>query len=301
MCHKAVLSVHTGADGLGLEIQNVVDIEKTNNFELVMRFSTNINSSDEFFTDVNGYQLVRRKRFKKLPLQANYYPIPTMAYIEDRETRLMVITGSPLGCSSLYPGQIEVMLDRRLNQDDNLGLGQGVLDNHPTKHIFRILLEKVTHACHATTENHPAGFPTLSAHVASQTLLNPLVRLLRVEDEDTISNGAYTAVEQEFGVDFALPTLRLNVYVKGRSHTGFVIYRQFVDVCYADRVLLQQFPLSEGTVTRIEETVNISALLPIDSSKRLHKSSLSFLLVKNEVDGKGNLPLCPMEVQAFVV
>lgn len=73
--------------------------------------------------------------------------MPTMAYIEDKETRLTVITSSPLGCSSLSSGQIEIMQDRRLNQDDNLGLGQGVLDNHPTKHIFRIVLEKKTHTC----------------------------------------------------------------------------------------------------------------------------------------------------------
>lgn len=48
----------SGADGIGIEIHNIVDIEKTNNFELVMRLSTNINSSDEFFTDVNGYQVL---------------------------------------------------------------------------------------------------------------------------------------------------------------------------------------------------------------------------------------------------
>ncbi|KAJ8977950.1 hypothetical protein NQ317_008141 [Molorchus minor] len=286
--HTAVLYNTSGADSLGLEIQNVVDITKTNNFELVMRLSTNINSSDEFFTDLNGFQIIRRKRFKKLPLQANYYPIPTMAYIEDKQTRLTIVTGSPLGCSSLYPGQIEVMLDRRLNQDDNLGLNQGVMDNHPTRHIFRILLEQVTHALRRKIT--PAGFPSLSAHVASQSLLNPLVRMLRVKDEDVVSKGAYTTVDHEFGVDFSFaypPTERLHkrkiVYGFGRPSS----------IC-RHRVLLQQFPLSHGTV-------NITGLLALDPSKRLHKSSLSFSLVKNEVDGKGNLPMCPMEMQAFVI
>lgn len=130
-----------------------------------MRLSTNIESSGEYFTDLNGYQVsfgiickyickknmylktIKRKRFQKLPIQANYYPMPTSIYIEDKTSRLSVLTSSPLGCSSLQDGQVEIMLDRRLNQDDNRGLGQGVLDNHPTKHIFRVLLEKKTHKC----------------------------------------------------------------------------------------------------------------------------------------------------------
>lgn len=34
------------------------------------------------------------------------------------------------------------MQDRRLQQDDNLGLGQGVLDNQPILHIFKLALDK---------------------------------------------------------------------------------------------------------------------------------------------------------------
>lgn len=77
--------------------------------------------------------------------------MPATAYIEDKSTRLTVLTSSPLGCSSLSSGKLEVMLDRRLNQDDNLGVGQGVLDNHPTKHIFRILVEKRNSGCQVTS------------------------------------------------------------------------------------------------------------------------------------------------------
>ncbi|CAH0550775.1 unnamed protein product [Brassicogethes aeneus] len=293
--HTATLYDSPGADGLGLEIENIVDISTTSNFELVMRLSTNIESGEEYFTDVNGYQIMRRKRFKKIPLQANYYPIPTMAYIEDKKTRISIVTSGPLGCASLNPGQIEVMLDRRLNQDDNLGLGQGVMDNKPTRHTFRVILEKRENpACKTTADNHPAGFPSMSTYLASQTLLNPAIRLMRTDDDDVISQTSYAPVVRDLGVDFSVAALRTNVLVKGKKRVGVTLHRQYLDLCYADKQLLRQFSLSDGTA-------NISSILPMDDGKKLYKTSLSFSLVKNEVDGKGNIAICPMDIQSFIL
>lgn len=38
-------------------------------------------------------------------------------------------------------GELEVVLDRRLQQDDNRGLGQGVTDNKLTASLYHLLLE----------------------------------------------------------------------------------------------------------------------------------------------------------------
>ena len=119
-----------------------------NNIELGMRFSTDITSGEDFFTDLNGFQMIKRKRrLDKLPIGANYYPIPSMAYIQDEKSRLTLVSKQPLGGSSLKPGQLEIMMDRRLSQDDNRGLFQGVQDNHITPHTFYLVLERKYDGC----------------------------------------------------------------------------------------------------------------------------------------------------------
>jgi alpha-mannosidase II len=93
------------------------------------------------------FQVVARQRFRKLPLQAHFYPLSGLAYIEDSITRVSIVSGSPLGVTSLKEGQLQIMQDRRLSQDDNRGLNQGVMDNHPTPHMFRLLVEQREPAC----------------------------------------------------------------------------------------------------------------------------------------------------------
>lgn len=68
--------------------------------------------------------MIRRKRFDKLPLQANFYPMTTAAFIDSNDRRLTLLGRQALGVASLEPGQLEVILDRRLNQDDDRGLAQ---------------------------------------------------------------------------------------------------------------------------------------------------------------------------------
>lgn len=47
-----------GADGIGLEIHNLVNITAINsNYELAMRLSSSINNGDIFYTDLSGLQV----------------------------------------------------------------------------------------------------------------------------------------------------------------------------------------------------------------------------------------------------
>jgi alpha-mannosidase II len=68
--------------------------------------------------------MIRRRRFDKLPIQAHFFPMPSAAYIEGISRRLSLFSQQPGGVASLKPGQLEVILDRRLDHDDNRGLEQ---------------------------------------------------------------------------------------------------------------------------------------------------------------------------------
>lgn len=60
-------------------------------------------------------QVQPRRRLRKLPLQANFYPMPVMAYIQDAQSRLTLHTAQALGVTSLSDGECEtVSAPRRL-------------------------------------------------------------------------------------------------------------------------------------------------------------------------------------------
>lgn len=112
-------------------------------------------------------QMQQRRTLAKLPLQANFYPMTSAAFLQDSDSRLTLLVAQSQGVASLKPGEaltlvharqrygfriffffdltcageLEVMLDRRLQQDDNRGLGQGVTDNKLTASLYHLLVE----------------------------------------------------------------------------------------------------------------------------------------------------------------
>uniref|UniRef100_A0A668AMF6 Alpha-mannosidase n=1 Tax=Myripristis murdjan TaxID=586833 RepID=A0A668AMF6_9TELE len=160
--------VFSGVDGLSVDITTMVDIRDQTNKELAMRLVTDIQNGDVFYTDLNGFQMQPRRHYMKLPLQANFYPMPSLAYIQDSHHRLTLHTAQALGVTSLENGQLEVIMDRRLMQDDNRGLGQGLKDNKKTANRFRLLLER------RSTAN---SFPSLLSHMTSAILNHEVLAL----------------------------------------------------------------------------------------------------------------------------
>ncbi|KAK9888622.1 hypothetical protein WA026_000851 [Henosepilachna vigintioctopunctata] len=133
----------------GLNIENTIDFgnpPKNRETEMFMRVISDIQNGEppEFYTDSNGFQTQKHVKVERIGIEGNYFPITTMAYIQDENVRLSLLTTHAQGAASWQPGFLEIMLDRRTLYDDSRGMGEGVVDNHPTLHRFWLLIEDVS-------------------------------------------------------------------------------------------------------------------------------------------------------------
>ena len=87
--------------------------------------------------------------------------------------RLSLLTKQPLGVS-LVDEAIDVILDRKLSNDDSRG--QGVVDNVPTSESFVLLIEK-WRSDSLYKWNSSLAYPSLLAHRLSWELLHPLMSM----------------------------------------------------------------------------------------------------------------------------
>lgn len=52
-----IIYIFLGTDGMGIELQNYVDVSQMRRKEIVMEIKTNIKNGNVFFTDLNGFQV----------------------------------------------------------------------------------------------------------------------------------------------------------------------------------------------------------------------------------------------------
>ncbi|XP_059483421.1 alpha-mannosidase 2 [Neocloeon triangulifer] len=285
--HTATIYNCSGEVGGSIEIVNLVELVDGNNIEIAMRFSSDIESGDTYFTDLNAFQMIeRRRQLSKLPLQAHYFPMSSMGFIEDSGVRLSLVSGQPLGAASLQTGQFEVMQDRRLGQDDNRGLNQGVQDNHPTPNVFRLLLERKS----CQSDHWPRA--SLAAHLSHQSLLMPLVHLIAAGDPLVPLKPSFTPNSKS---ECGLHVLNLRTsWLKVRPRAGLVVHQLSWDECLPPPPGLQCAP-------EMSSLVNVSSVLPGFFGAKMKKASLTFLHEAEEVSTLHAQPVCPNELAAFLL
>ncbi|KAF4803499.1 mannosidase alpha class 2A member 1 [Turdus rufiventris] len=227
-----------GLEGQSVEVSNIVDIRGEYNRELAMRISSDINSQNRFYTDLNGYQIQPRVTLSKLPLQANIYPMTTMAYIQDVGVRLTLHSAQSLGVASLKNGQIEVIMDRRLMQDDNRGLGQGVQDNKITANVFRLLLER-RYGTDGNEEKAPVSFPSLLSHMTSLFLNHPVIPMTTNGDSGVPElTNTFSPLMSSMPCDMHivnLRTIQAKVDTKPSDEAALILHRKGFDCRFSNR------------------------------------------------------------------
>lgn len=205
-----------------IEINNLIDIGHRDDTEIVMRITTDIQNDNVFYTDLNGFQIAKRNRLKKLPLQANYYPIPSTIFIQDNQYRLTALSAQSLGGSSVKSGQIEIMQDRRLTESDGRGLGEGVLDNRPTTNKFKLILQDQKNINSIVHQQHPSGFHSNQSHYELQRFLYPIVRGINLLL--TKQSSESSMVSQPNGLEIVL----LKRF-EGTKDIGIVLFKSYLN------------------------------------------------------------------------
>jgi len=173
MMKHRIMSLYQAEDEAivdSIETTNVVDMQATNK-ELIVRYEAAIDSNNQFYTDLNGFQMQKRGYRQDRPIQANYYPVTSAIYVQDRNYRLTLHTRQPFGGSSLKSGAIEILLDRRNSRDDNRGLGQPVNDNKPFQTTFVLTLETKSSPINSKVD---IDRQSLLSHMVQLHLNNPV-------------------------------------------------------------------------------------------------------------------------------
>uniref|UniRef100_A0A4W2D445 mannosyl-oligosaccharide 1,3-1,6-alpha-mannosidase n=1 Tax=Bos indicus x Bos taurus TaxID=30522 RepID=A0A4W2D445_BOBOX len=293
--HRVRLYNIHGVEGQSVEISNIVDIRKEHNYEIAMRISSSINSQNRFYTDLNGYQIQPRVTMSKLPLQANVYPMTTMAYIQDAERRLTLLSAQSLGVSSLKSGQIEVIMDRRLMQDDNRGLEQGVHDNKITANLFRILLEKRS-VVNMEEDQKAVSYPSLLSHITSSFLNHPVFPMTEKVPVPTLQLlGEFSPLMAPLPCDIHLVNLRTvqsKVDGKHSNEAALILHRKGFDCRFSSRDtgLLCSTTQGKILVQKLFSKFTVVSITP---------SSLSLMHPPPDARNISEINLSPMEISTF--
>ncbi|CAJ1974897.1 unnamed protein product [Sphenostylis stenocarpa] len=102
--------------------------------EIATEIKTNLASNKTFYTDSNGRDFIERVRdYRKdwhlevnEPVAGNYYPINLGIYLKDKSKEFSILVDRAVGGSSIIDGQLELMVHRRLLEDDSRGVDEAL-------------------------------------------------------------------------------------------------------------------------------------------------------------------------------
>ncbi|XP_022895002.1 alpha-mannosidase 2 isoform X2 [Olea europaea var. sylvestris] len=283
-----------------------------NDKELIARYKTNIDNRRVFYSDLNGFQMSRRETYDKIPLQGNYYPMPSLAFMQNPNgQRFSIHTRQSLGVASLKNGWLEIMLDRRLVRDDGRGLGQGVMDNRPMNVLFHILVESNISSSANLTPNPSPRSPSLLSHLVGAHLNYPLnVFIAKKPQEISVQPPprSFSPLAASLPCDLHVMSFKVPQPLKYSQQTVddsrfvLVLHRQHYDPSYCRKGRSQCSNLADEPVNLFDMFKGLAVLNAKPTSLNLlHEDTDMLGYDRHFGDGaqEGHVLISPMEIQAY--
>ena len=297
-----------------VHIRNEIDLRQFRNLEIAMLVQTSVDSNGLFYTDLNGFQFAERKRHDKLTLQGNVYPMTTGAFIQDSRVRFSVLARQSLGAASLESGEIQVFLDRKLEQQDWLGLDEPMNDNVPVFNRFVLIFENV--------KNHKSKghkFPSLYSSQTSNDLIYPIVRLSAQSLSNSMRSKSKFFVKASPPCDLHLVNLRTSVSGEAALSLSLYLRRMPFENCAAAAAAAaaapnDQLEFIEPAPRTCSRKFSFADLLRLSSKEGALRFSAERVMLnlernQNELFKRGEVRLTenlvdlvePMEIGAFQI
>jgi alpha-mannosidase II len=283
-----------------------------NDKELIVRYKTDIDNKRIFYSDLNGFQMSRRETYDKIPLQGNYYPMPSLAFMQGSNgQRFSVHTRQSLGVASLKEGWLEIMLDRRLVRDDGRGLGQGVMDNRPMNVVFHILVESnISSTPSSVSKSFPLS-PSLLSHCVGAHLNYPLHAFIAKKPQELSVQPpprSFSPLAAPFPCDLHIVSFKVPRPLKYSqqpvedSRFVLILQRRHWDSSYCRK--------GRSQCTRVaDEPVNLFYIFKGLAVLNARATSLNLLHEETDILGyseqvgdvalDGHVLISPMEIQAY--
>ena len=277
-----------------ISIENSVDLKTYSQYDIDfgMRISSTIRSKDLFYTDLNSLQMAQRRRFPG-KISANFYPMTSLAYIEDRQQRLSLHTAQPLGVSSLRSGMLEVILDRYMIADDGRGPVGGTMDcSERSLSTFDLVLEKKLPASRVW---HRPGVPSLQAHRVSERLLHPVQVFVSPARHANTGVCQHGLLRRQLPCDIQLVALRPMTAARS-IQTVVTLHRVAFDHVQFTSTRLHGCP-QQSADKRISFYKLFTGLDVVD----IKNTSLTCLYHRNSIRPASSFKLSPRELSSFLV
>ncbi|XP_027202659.2 lysosomal alpha-mannosidase-like [Dermatophagoides pteronyssinus] len=290
--------------------------------EIVVRYKTDLENDETFYTDANGRQMLRRrwnyrpswKYNVQEPISGNYYPVNSRIAIRDEKQSLQmtIMTDRSQG-GSLSPeqinGSIDIMIHRRLLHDDYFGVGEALnepgVDGHGLvirgKHL--LLLNSIKQSA---SEHRP---------LAQQMFMEPIISFTSIES----NKQAEKQSNQYIGLNNDLPS-NVHLLTLEQWHSKRYLlrlehfYQSNEDTELSKPVKLSLRHLFKSFEIIAVEELTLGANQPISSLKnRLHyrynrpleqrqQQQSSLLLDDPKIEGENfDIHLSPMQIRTFLI